>query len=73
MRGLCSHLEALLLAAVWSLLRHNADALVSQHLDAEHRDPASVDKPHRLHSQHSGDDVICVVFPPTKHRKIVKM
>ena len=68
MRGLCTHLEALLLAAVRSLLGHNADALVSQHLDAEHRDPASVDKPHGLHSQHSGDDVICVVFPPTEHK-----
>lgn len=52
----------LLLAAVGSLLRHDADPLVPQHPHREHGDAAAVYKLHRLDSQHSGDYIVHVVL-----------
>ena len=53
----------LFLGAVGSLLGDDADALVAQDADAEHRDPAAVDKLHRFDGQDGCDDVVRVVLP----------
>jgi hypothetical protein len=54
-------LETLLLGAVRPLLSYDHNTLISQHMDGENGNAATVDEFHGLNGQNSGNDVISVV------------